>query len=202
MGSVLNGQTLVRDSDAELIDRLRHGDEAAFVWLIDTYSAPLLRLAVTFVQDGAVAEEVVQETWLAVVRGIGRFEARSSVKMAASRRAPRSRPGSSRSSRTRRRPARCARGERYHSRPSSLMKVMSPPSTPTGSCRRVIRNGHITGRHRHSRGRWGPKAPRWIARRWQSFDARSRTCREPRGWSSLCATSTDGRRRMCARRSI
>ncbi len=64
MGSVLNGQTLVRDSDAELIDRLRHGDEAAFVWLIDTYSAPL----------------VVQETWLAVVRGIGRFEARSSVK--------------------------------------------------------------------------------------------------------------------------
>lgn len=80
MGPLLISRTLVRDSDAELIDRLRHGDEAAFAWLIDTYSAPLLRLAVTFVQDRAVAEEVVQETWLAVVRGIGRFEARSSVK--------------------------------------------------------------------------------------------------------------------------
>jgi RNA polymerase sigma-70 factor (ECF subfamily) len=77
---MMGGQTLVRDSDAELIDRLRHGDESAFAWLIDTYSAPLLRLAVTFVQDAAVAEEVVQETWLAVVTGIGRFEARSSVK--------------------------------------------------------------------------------------------------------------------------
>jgi RNA polymerase sigma-70 factor, ECF subfamily len=80
MGPLLKSQILVRDSDAELIDRLRMGDEAAFAWLIDTYSAPLLRLAVTFVQDAAVAEEVVQETWLAVVTGIGRFEGRSSVK--------------------------------------------------------------------------------------------------------------------------
>jgi RNA polymerase sigma-70 factor, ECF subfamily len=74
------GQTLVRDSDADLIDRLRVGDEAAFAALIDAYSAPLLRLAVTFVQNHAVAEEVVQETWMAVVSGIGRFEGRSSVK--------------------------------------------------------------------------------------------------------------------------
>src|SRR5439155_16613411 len=74
------GQTLVRDSDAGLIDGLRSGDEPTFAWLIDTYSAPLLRLAVTFVQDVAVAEEVVQETWMTVVTGIGRFEGRSSVK--------------------------------------------------------------------------------------------------------------------------
>ena len=47
------GQTLVRDSDAGLVDRLRSGDEPTFAWLIDTYSAPLLRLAVTFVQDAA-----------------------------------------------------------------------------------------------------------------------------------------------------
>ena len=80
MGSVLNGQTLVRDSDAELIDRLRTGDEAAFVGMIDTYSAPLLRLALAFVQSPSIAEEVVQETWMAVVTGIGRFEGRSSVK--------------------------------------------------------------------------------------------------------------------------
>lgn len=76
----MGGQTLVRESDAELIDRLRSCDEAAFAWLIDTYSAPLLRLAVTFVQSPAVAEEVVQETWMAVVTGISRFEGRSSVK--------------------------------------------------------------------------------------------------------------------------
>ncbi len=80
VGALLIGQTLVRESDAELIDRLRSCDEAAFAWLIDTYSAALLRLAVTFVQDAAVAEEVVQETWMAVVTGIGRFEGRSSVK--------------------------------------------------------------------------------------------------------------------------
>jgi RNA polymerase sigma-70 factor (ECF subfamily) len=80
MGPLLNGQTLVRDSDAELTERLRNGDEAAFAGLIDAYSAPLLRLAVTFVQSPAVAEEVVQETWMAVVTGIGRFEGRSSVK--------------------------------------------------------------------------------------------------------------------------
>src|SRR5260370_23327239 len=76
----MEGQTLVRDSDAELIDRLRDGDEATFARLIDAYSAPLLRRAVTSVQSRAVAEEVVQETWMAVATGLGRFEGRSSVK--------------------------------------------------------------------------------------------------------------------------
>jgi RNA polymerase sigma-70 factor (ECF subfamily) len=76
----MGSRTLVRDSDVELVERLRDGDEAAFARLIDAYSAPLLRLAVTFVQSPSVAEEVVQETWMAVVTGIGRFEGRSSVK--------------------------------------------------------------------------------------------------------------------------
>jgi RNA polymerase sigma-70 factor (ECF subfamily) len=76
----VHGQTLVRDSDTELVERLRNGDEATFAGLIDTYSAPLLRLAITFVQSPSVAEEVVQETWMAVVTGIDRFEGRSSVK--------------------------------------------------------------------------------------------------------------------------
>jgi len=67
-------------SEAELIDRLRSGDEAAFTWLVDTYSPSLKRLALAFVSVDAVAEEVVQETWLAVLTGIGRFEGRSSVK--------------------------------------------------------------------------------------------------------------------------
>src|ERR1700674_480438 len=76
----MESETLVRDADTELVERLRDGDEATFAALIDAYSAPLLRLAVTFVQNPAVAEEVVQETWMAVVTGIGRFEGRSSVK--------------------------------------------------------------------------------------------------------------------------
>ena len=66
--------------DAELVARLRTGDEDAFVHLVARHHTSLLRLASTFVPSRAVAEEVVQETWLGVVRGIDRFEARSSLK--------------------------------------------------------------------------------------------------------------------------
>lgn len=68
------------DDDAELLARLRAGDEGAFVTLVDRYQTPLLRLASTFVPNRATAEEVVQDTWLGVVRGIGGFEGRSSLK--------------------------------------------------------------------------------------------------------------------------
>jgi len=67
-------------TEAELIDRLRSGDEDAFTWLVDTYSSSLKRLALGFVPGEAVAEEVVQETWLAVLTGINRFEGRSSLR--------------------------------------------------------------------------------------------------------------------------
>jgi len=68
------------DNEDELVAALRRGDEAAFVELVERYGAMLLRLARTFVRDQAVAEEVVQETWLAVLNGIERFEGRSSLK--------------------------------------------------------------------------------------------------------------------------
>jgi RNA polymerase sigma-70 factor (ECF subfamily) len=68
------------DDEAELIARLRAGDEAAFMTLVDRYHAPLLRLAQSFVPNRAVAEEVVQDTWLGVLRGLDRFEGRSSFK--------------------------------------------------------------------------------------------------------------------------
>lgn len=67
-------------SDADLVAALRAGDEAAFVTLVRRHQAALLRLARTFVRDRAVAEEVVQETWLAVLNGIERFEGRASLK--------------------------------------------------------------------------------------------------------------------------
>jgi RNA polymerase sigma-70 factor, ECF subfamily len=66
--------------DAVLVARLRAGDEDAFVELVERYHTSLLRLASAFVPGRAVAEEVVQETWLGVVRGIDRFEGRSSLK--------------------------------------------------------------------------------------------------------------------------
>jgi RNA polymerase sigma-70 factor (ECF subfamily) len=66
--------------DHELVQRLREGDESAFVELIDRYGATMLRVAQMYVRDRASAEEVVQETWLAVLNGIDRFEERSSLK--------------------------------------------------------------------------------------------------------------------------
>ena len=66
--------------DHELVQRLREGEESAFVELIDRYGATMLRVAQMYDRDRASAEEVVQETWLAVLNGIDRFEERSSLK--------------------------------------------------------------------------------------------------------------------------
>ena len=74
------GQRSGGDDERALVAALRRGDESAFVALVGLYGGPLLRLASTFVRDRAVAEEVVQETWLAVLNGIDRFEGRSSLK--------------------------------------------------------------------------------------------------------------------------
>lgn len=63
-----------------LVEALRRREEAAFVQLVEGYGAALLRLAQTFVRTRAVAEEVVQETWLGVLNGIERFEGRSSLR--------------------------------------------------------------------------------------------------------------------------
>lgn len=63
-----------------LLTRLRNRDEAAFSHLVDRLHGPLLRLALAHVSSRGVAEEVVQETWLAVLDGLDRFEGRSSLK--------------------------------------------------------------------------------------------------------------------------
>ncbi|MGD9853001.1 MAG: RNA polymerase sigma factor [Nitrospirales bacterium] len=64
--------------DAAVIKGLQQGDEQIFEYVVGRYSGSLLRVALTYVPSRAVAEEVVQETWLGVFEGIGRFEGRSS----------------------------------------------------------------------------------------------------------------------------
>jgi len=68
-----------REVDRDVVDRLRAGDEAAFVALVDRHSAAMLRLASVHLSRAA-AEEAVQDAWLAVLEGIHRFEGRSSLK--------------------------------------------------------------------------------------------------------------------------
>jgi len=66
--------------DAELAARLRGGDEAAFAVLLDSWSRGMLRAARAYVASDEAAEDVVQETWLAIIRGVDRFEGRSSLR--------------------------------------------------------------------------------------------------------------------------
>jgi RNA polymerase sigma-70 factor (ECF subfamily) len=67
-------------SDAGLVRALRRGDEEAFAELVDRLGPSMLRLAMMYVSSRAVAEEVVQEAWVAVLTGIDRFEGRASLK--------------------------------------------------------------------------------------------------------------------------
>ena len=67
-------------ADEQLVAALRDGDEGAFIALVGRYGPLMLRVASTYVRTPAVAEEVVQETWIGVFNGIDRFETRSSLK--------------------------------------------------------------------------------------------------------------------------
>lgn len=67
------------DAEALLVG-LRNGDAAAFAQLIDVHAPAMLRLARDYVSTRELAEDVVQETWIAVLQGIGRFEGRSSLR--------------------------------------------------------------------------------------------------------------------------
>ena len=65
--------------EARLVGQLRGGEEAAMVAVVTRYQEPLIRLAMRHVANRATAEEVVQETWIAVMSGLDRFEGRSSL---------------------------------------------------------------------------------------------------------------------------
>ncbi len=66
--------------ELDLIQALRAGDEDAFATLVKRYNPSLLRVALMYVHDRSVAEEVVQDTWVGVLRGIDTFEPRASLK--------------------------------------------------------------------------------------------------------------------------
>jgi RNA polymerase sigma-70 factor (ECF subfamily) len=67
-------------TDDAILAGLRSGDEAVFGQLLNSWSGSMLHLARAFVATRASAEEVVQDTWLAVIQGIDDFEGRSSVR--------------------------------------------------------------------------------------------------------------------------
>jgi RNA polymerase sigma-70 factor (ECF subfamily) len=71
---------LLSQTDAQLVEGLRSGDEAAFKEVMRLYGPAMLRVAQMYVSSRAVAEDVVQDAWVGVLRGIDRFEGRSSLK--------------------------------------------------------------------------------------------------------------------------
>lgn len=66
--------------ETRLIDALRSGDAEAYAQLVDAHNAELIRMAKRYVRDHAAAEEVVQETWVALLQGVSKFEGRSSLR--------------------------------------------------------------------------------------------------------------------------
>jgi RNA polymerase sigma-70 factor (ECF subfamily) len=68
------------DNDEALVAALRRGDAGAFATVVDRHSSAMIRVALAYVPSRSVAEEAVQETWIAVMRGIDAFEHRSSLK--------------------------------------------------------------------------------------------------------------------------
>ena len=72
--------TTIFTSDMQLIERLRRGDESAFTFLVEQYQKMMLRIALMYVHEREIAEDVVQETWISVLKGLDKFEGRSSLK--------------------------------------------------------------------------------------------------------------------------
>jgi RNA polymerase sigma-70 factor (ECF subfamily) len=73
-------QAIASSADAATVERLLAGDETAFMMLVDQHQPAMLRLAQMYVSSRAVAEEVVQEAWLGILKGLPTFEGRSSLR--------------------------------------------------------------------------------------------------------------------------
>ncbi|WP_319448014.1 MULTISPECIES: RNA polymerase sigma factor [unclassified Mycobacterium] len=72
--------TTIAEDDGAMVAALRAGDEAAFARLVDRHAPSMLRVARGYVQTHELAEDVVQETWIALLKGIDKFEGRSSLR--------------------------------------------------------------------------------------------------------------------------
>jgi RNA polymerase sigma-70 factor (ECF subfamily) len=68
------------EDEVAMVAALREGDEHAFAWLVGQHHTTLVRLALRYLRDPGMAEEVAQDTWLHVLKGLSRFEFRSSLK--------------------------------------------------------------------------------------------------------------------------
>ena len=73
-------ELLASPEDLLLVERLRAGDEDAFMMLVEQHQAMMLRIARMYVSSQAVAEEVVQDAWLGILQGLDKFEGRSSLR--------------------------------------------------------------------------------------------------------------------------
>jgi RNA polymerase sigma-70 factor, ECF subfamily len=73
-------QVVSSSADAALIERLLAGDETAFLMLVDQHQPAMVRLAQMYVSSRAVAEEVVQEAWIGILKGLPTFQGRSSLR--------------------------------------------------------------------------------------------------------------------------
>lgn len=80
MAGLAMSDLAVSPEEPALVDALRRGDEDAFARLVGEHHASLRRVARLYVANAAIADEVVQDTWLGVIRGIWAFEGRSSLK--------------------------------------------------------------------------------------------------------------------------
>lgn len=80
MDDSLKTEKTLADEDSDLTERLRAGDQLAFRELVRSNHASLVALARTIVHENGIAEEVVQETWLMVIRGLDEFEGRSTLR--------------------------------------------------------------------------------------------------------------------------
>jgi RNA polymerase sigma-70 factor (ECF subfamily) len=74
------GENPPAESEVRLLEALRAGDEDAFAQVVERHYDSMVRIAMLYVMDEAAAEEVVQETWIAVLKGVDRFEGRSALK--------------------------------------------------------------------------------------------------------------------------
>jgi RNA polymerase sigma-70 factor (ECF subfamily) len=80
MRSMSHTHVVASPADLAIVERLRVGDETTFMMLVEEHQAAMLRIARMYVSSRAVAEEVVQEAWLGIIKGLDGFEGRSSLR--------------------------------------------------------------------------------------------------------------------------